>query len=91
MHLHHVVPVLVQALRNFKLPTSPLWRILYFVDINECASSPCVNGGSCVDAINGYTCSCVAGYTGVLCETSENATVHVVSPLAAFICEVKRL
>jgi len=42
------------------------------LDINECASSPCVNGGSCVDGVNGYTCSCVAGYTGLLCETGKD-------------------
>ena len=31
-------------------------------DINECSSSPCENGGTCSDAVNEYSCSCVAGY-----------------------------
>ncbi len=41
------------------------------VDINECSSSPCMNGATCTDAVNSYTCACVAGYTGTHCETGE--------------------
>ncbi|KAL9961271.1 hypothetical protein ACROYT_G030180 [Oculina patagonica] len=40
-------------------------------DINECASTPCLNGGTCVDQINGYVCNCQAGYTGVHCENKK--------------------
>ena len=52
-------------------------------DIDECASSPCGNGGSCID-LNaewtssssgftvGYECQCMAGYTGEQCNTSRN-------------------
>lgn len=32
-------------------------------DINECESKPCLNGGSCRDLINGYTCACRQGGT----------------------------
>jgi len=39
-------------------------------DIHECASNPGRNTGTCADAVNGYTCACVAGYTGSNCETS---------------------
>lgn len=38
--------------------------------MNECASNPCHNNGTCHDRANSYTCSCKAGYTGVNCETS---------------------
>ena len=31
--------------------------------IDECALVSCLNGGSCEDGINDYTCHCVAGYT----------------------------
>ena len=40
-------------------------------DINECASNPCLNGATCVDQVNRYTCNCVPGYTGTNCQTSK--------------------
>ena len=39
-------------------------------DIDECASSPCQNGGTCIDAVNSYTCNCDLGYSGDYCETN---------------------
>jgi hypothetical protein len=44
---------------------------LFTADIDECLSSPCQNGGTCSDEVNGYSCACVAGYTGGDCETSK--------------------
>ena len=44
---------------------------LYFSDIAECNSIPCLNGAVCNDAVNGYTCVCLAGYSGVHCETGN--------------------
>ncbi|XP_070181227.1 protein crumbs-like [Littorina saxatilis] len=38
-------------------------------DVNECASSPCQNGGNCVDGDRAYTCNCLPGYSGDHCET----------------------
>ena len=43
---------------------------MYFVDIDECKSNPCMNDGTCTEASNGYTCKSAAGYTGVNSETS---------------------
>ena len=37
------------------------------VDVNECDSSPCQNGGTCLDDVNGYSCSCAAPYAGTHC------------------------
>lgn len=34
------------------------------VNIDECESEPCQNGGACVDQINAYTCTCAAGFLG---------------------------
>ena len=45
--------------------------ILTFLDIGECLSDPCQNGGTCIDEINAFTCVCINGYTGYVCETSE--------------------
>ena len=39
--------------------------------VDECASNPCQNGGTCSDGFNEYTCSCVAGYEGANCETGK--------------------
>jgi len=40
--------------------------------LDPCMSEPCQNNGSCVlGADSNYTCSCLAGTTGTLCETSQ--------------------
>ena len=41
-------------------------------DVDECGSSPCQNGATCVDLVNKYRCTCLRGFTGVNCETGEN-------------------
>ena len=38
-------------------------------DIDYCTNVTCNNGGSCVDGLSNYSCFCVAGYTGIHCET----------------------
>ena len=43
-----------------------------FSDINECESYPCKHGGSCVDGVNQFICTCSGGYTGQNCETGVN-------------------
>jgi len=35
--------------------------------VDECASDPCMNDGSCDDEIDSYRCNCVDGYTGHMC------------------------
>ena len=40
-------------------------------DINECDSSPCQNGGTCEDQVNGYTCHCLSGYNGDHCQAGN--------------------
>ncbi|XP_056147811.1 protein crumbs homolog 1-like [Lampris incognitus] len=37
------------------------------VNVDECESGPCQNGGSCEDQVNSYRCLCPDGYTGVHC------------------------
>lgn len=34
------------------------------VQINECDSSPCLNGASCYDEDNSFTCICAPGFSG---------------------------
>lgn len=38
-----------------------------FEDINECASNPCLNGGTCYDQVNGFKCNCPPGYASKTC------------------------
>ncbi|XP_054978677.1 sushi, nidogen and EGF-like domain-containing protein 1 [Sorex araneus] len=38
------------------------------LDVNECASQPCRNGGTCTHGINSFRCQCPAGFGGPTCE-----------------------
>ncbi|XP_030844921.1 fibropellin-1-like [Strongylocentrotus purpuratus] len=38
-------------------------------NIDDCSTTPCMNGGVCVDEVNSFTCNCAAGYTGDTCQT----------------------
>ena len=42
-------------------------------NINECASNPCQNGGSCADQVNGFACTCTESYTGNNCEIEQQS------------------
>ena len=37
------------------------------VNIDECESSPCYNGGTCRDLVDAYICDCVRPFTGDDC------------------------
>lgn len=47
------------------------WHRISLLDINDCESNPCRNGGTCIDKINVYQCICADGWEGPNCETSE--------------------
>ena len=55
------------------------------VDINECGSNPCMNGATCTDAVNSYTCACVAGYTGSHCENGGILGLPVLDIIKMFV------
>lgn len=40
------------------------------VDHDDCAAIPCSNGATCIDGLTNYTCECVQGFTGALCQTN---------------------
>lgn len=38
------------------------------VNENDCASMPCLNGGLCIDKVNGFYCNCTEEWMGTVCE-----------------------
>ncbi|XP_036757174.2 sushi, nidogen and EGF-like domain-containing protein 1 isoform X1 [Manis pentadactyla] len=50
------------------------------LDVNECASHPCQNGGTCAHGVNSFSCQCPAGFGGPTCEAVQ-------SPCATKGCE----
>ena len=53
--------VLVHEEDLFRLPT----------DVDECAQSPCQNGGTCSNEQGGYTCHCTQAFTGKHCDKGD--------------------
>ena len=43
------------------------------LNVDECASNPCKNGGTCHDQVASFSCSCVSGYvyTDEFCEYDD--------------------
>ena len=44
--------------------------------LDSCASSPCLNGGTCSNSAAGYVCSCADGFNGVNCD-GEGAIIEL--------------
>lgn len=57
---------------HFLVITKHDYYYRFFINLNiaerdQCRSSPCQNGGSCVDDFGTYTCMCPVGYGGKTC------------------------
>ena len=50
----------------------PLLHSFLAASIKACDSSPCHNGGTCVNSGDSFTCICKDGYEGPLCEADIN-------------------
>lgn len=58
---------------NFSCSCDPGFTGTYcHENINDCASSPCKNGGTCIDGINLFQCFCPDGWEGSLCDVDVN-------------------
>ena len=42
------------------------------VNIDDCASQQCSGHGACSDGLQGYSCACVTGYSGVDCQVRRS-------------------
>lgn len=40
---------------------------------DDCAHRPCQNGATCMDGVDDYSCTRVAGYTGKNCSLGNNS------------------
>eukprot|EP00794_Sanderia_malayensis_P020572 gene20572-22596_t len=73
-----------------------LGGIASHVRITACTSNPCKNGASCQVTSSGFVCNCMAGYTGLRCETfidlcsttscENNGTCSVINGTATCHC-----
>lgn len=41
-------------------------------DVDECFSSPCQHGATCINGVAAFECLCASGFHGILCETEIN-------------------
>uniref|UniRef100_A0A665X7A8 Delta-like protein n=1 Tax=Echeneis naucrates TaxID=173247 RepID=A0A665X7A8_ECHNA len=58
---------------NFSCSCEPGFTGTYcHENINDCASLPCKNGGTCIDGINSFQCFCPDGWEGSLCDVDVN-------------------
>ena len=55
--------------------------ILVTADIDECASNPCQNGGTCVDDVDAYWCVCMPGYTAARCQSMYSYSMYRYFPV----------
>lgn len=65
------------------------WYLFLSLDINECASNPCVNG-DCIDEPNMYNCTCQPGWTGVNCHIGKEEYSLQLQKRRYFQCVITR-
>lgn len=40
--------------------------------MNECTPNPCINGGTCINKMNGFQCICNEFWSGTYCDHPVN-------------------
>lgn len=65
------------ANRMFQCGCATGWQGMFCqVEINECASNPCLNDATCVDFLAGYACECSPAFTGEQCEVDIDECIN---------------
>ena len=63
-----------------------------FPERNQCKSTPCQHGGTCVDDIGTFRCSCISSYGGKTCNIGKcNGVIEGVQLLEVCIFTFSRL
>ncbi|XP_032441139.1 protein jagged-2b isoform X1 [Xiphophorus hellerii] len=66
-----------QPTGNFSCICDPGFSGIYcHENINDCISSPCKNGGTCIDGLSSFQCFCPDGWEGQLCDLNVNECRH---------------
>ncbi|XP_065065335.1 neurogenic locus notch homolog protein 2-like [Rhopilema esculentum] len=45
-------------------------------DVNECLTSPCYNGGTCINTVGSFSCTCAPGWEGTDCQIDKNECLN---------------
>ena len=53
------------------MPFLCILRISLVFKVDNCANVTCMNGGTCIDLGENFSCQCQLGYTGQMCETGK--------------------
>lgn len=60
------------------------------IEMDQCRSQPCKNGGTCLQDMNNYKCQCREGFRGTNCEGinlhSSHVTLHIIICGSIKIC-----
>ncbi|XP_035677232.1 uncharacterized protein LOC118416254 [Branchiostoma floridae] len=54
-------------------------------DIDHCASSPCINGGTCLNVPDGFQCLCIPEYVGTRCQVSKSSCMLPLGMASGYI------
>ena len=57
---------------------------MLFSDLDECASSPCAQGGTCIDLEDGFECVCPSQWEGKTCQIGEIQIFNIHTPFLTF-------
>ena len=56
-----------------------LYGCFLFLDIDECLSVTCLNGGTCINEIGGFRCECPPGFRGDTCGIGNDTPIITLS------------
>ena len=46
-------------------------HLVFWTEVDECSSSPCLHGASCTNMVDKYACTCAPDYVGINCQEGQ--------------------